>query len=92
MSEDTVSMLMISKEDGTDNMEAFLLGLLVIMLWLMSCATCAVVGFFCAVKYGKKQSAVVELTPEQESKQKKKMREDINFYTYNGKAQDGFNT
>ena len=93
MSEGTASTPEISKEDGTDNMTVFLLSLIVLMIWLISCAVCGAIGFFCARKFCvKKATEPKKLTPEQERLQQKKAREELNFYSYDGSVQDGFNT
>lgn len=60
------------------------------MLWLLTCALCAVGGFFYALKDGKNIKSppkVQALTAEEERKADKVKAELSNFYTYDGTEQ-----
>ena len=69
--------------------------LILLTVWLIACALCAVVGFFVGIKH--KDISKPQKAPEPVSEQKIREAEKIareleNFYSYDGTKQDGFNT
>ncbi len=69
--------------------------LILITLWLIACAGCAVIGFFVGVNNGKTKEVKrppEPITQEQERLAEKIARETKNFYSYDGTKQTDFNT
>lgn len=69
--------------------------LILLTVWLIACALCAVVGFFVGYKYKdiiKPKKTIEPLTEAQEMKKAKARHEEENFWNYSGVVQEDFIT
>ena len=61
---------------------------ILIMLWLLTCATCAVCGYFCAINKRKSEPPKANVLSEEEAKKQKRAADELsNFYKYDGTEQ-----
>ena len=67
--------------------------LILVMVWLTSCAVCTAVGFFSGLRHRKhRPAATVEITEEEKRRAEREIRELQNFFDYDGSEQKPVNT